>query len=96
MLCLITCNTYKLQHVGKKSQDLDKKFNGHNFCSRNPSVYSFCEILNAHSRVIFLNFVPKTQYNLSCIIKKKDEAGHEERDAVDYEQKSVAKTREKY
>ena len=89
MLCLITCNKYKLQHVGKKYQDLNKKFNGLNFCSRNPSSYSFCEILNAHSTVLFLNlisillnFVPKTQYNLSCIINKPEEAGHAEREML--------------
>ena len=45
---LITCNKCKLQYVGETSQNLNKRFNWHNSCFRNPTAYSFCKILNTH------------------------------------------------
>ena len=44
----ITCNKCKLQYVGETSQNLNKKFNWHNTCFRNPTPYPFCKILNIH------------------------------------------------
>ena len=34
---LITCNKCKLQYVGETSQNLNKRFNWHNSCFRNPT-----------------------------------------------------------
>ena len=45
---LITCNKCKLQYVGETSKNLNKRFNWHNSCFRNPNAYSFCKILNPH------------------------------------------------
>ena len=37
---LIICNKCKLQYVGETSQNLNKRFNWHNSCFRNPTAYS--------------------------------------------------------
>ena len=46
---LITCNKFKLQYVGEASQNLNKRFNWHNSCFRNTTIYSFCKVLNTDS-----------------------------------------------
>ena len=45
---LITCDKCKLQYVGETCQNLNKRFNWHSSCFKNPSKYSFCKILNSH------------------------------------------------
>ena len=47
---LITCNKCKLLYVAETSQNLNKRFNWHNYCFRNRTAYSFCKILNTHFR----------------------------------------------
>ena len=43
---LITGNKSKVQYLGKTSQNLNKRFNWHSFCFRNPTSCSFCKIWN--------------------------------------------------
>ena len=45
---LITCNKCEIQYVGETPQNLNKIFNWHYSCFRNPTAYSFCKTLNTH------------------------------------------------
>ena len=62
---LITCNKCKLQYVGETSQNLNKRFNWHNSCFRNPTAYFFCKTLNTH----FSKSYCKGPHILSILLK---------------------------
>ena len=62
---LITCNKCKLQYVGETSQNLNKRFNWYNSCFANPTVYSFCGVLNTHLAKV----VARTLFILSILLK---------------------------
>ena len=44
----ILCDKCKLQYVGETCQNLNKRFNWHSSCFRNPAKYAFCKSLNSH------------------------------------------------
>ena len=92
VLYLITCNKYKLQYVGETSQNLNKRFNWHNSCFRNPTAYSFCQILNTH----FSKRYCKDSSYIANIIEKLEETGRTERNTMDFTAKPFRKARETY
>ena len=89
---LITCNKCKLQYVGETSQNLNKRFNWHNSCFRNPIAYSFCKILNTH----FTKGSCKDSSYTVNIIEKLEGTGRTERNTMDFAAKPLRKARETY
>ena len=68
---LITCNKYKLQYVGETS---------HNSSFRNPTVYSFCKIVNTHFSKVSCE---DSSYTVN-IIEKLEEKGRTDRNTMDF------------
>ena len=89
---LITCNKCKLQYVGETSQNLNKRFNWHNSCFRNPTAYSFCKILNTH---FSKGYCKDSSYTVN-IIEKLEGTGRTERNTMDFAAKPLRKARETY
>ena len=89
---LITCNKCKLQYVGETSQNLNKRFNWHNSCFRNPTAYSFCKILNTH----FSKGYCKDHSYAVNIIENLEGAGRTKRNTMDFAAKPIRKARETY
>ena len=92
LVYLITCNKCKLQYVGKRSQNLNKRFNWHNFCSRNPIAYSFWKILNTHFSKAYCK---GSSYTVN-IIEKLEGKGRSERNTLDFAAKPLQKATETY
>ena len=82
---LITCNKCKLQYVGETSQNLNKRFNWHNSCFRNPTAYSFCKVLNTH----FSKGYCKGSSCTVNIIKKLQGTRRTERNTMDFAAKPL-------
>ena len=87
---LITCNKFKLQYVGESSQNLNKRFNWHNSCFRNPTACTFCKILNTH-----FSRGKDSSYTVN-VIEKLEGAGRTERNNMDFAAKPLRKARETY
>ena len=87
MVYLITCNKCKLQYVGETSQNLNKRFNWHNSCFRNPNAYSFCKILNTH---LSEGYCKDSSYTVN-IIEKPEAKGRTERNTMDFAAKPLQK-----
>ena len=87
MVYLITCNKCKLQYVGETSQNLNKRFNWHNSCFRNPNAYSFCKILNTH---LSEGYSKDSSYTVN-IIEKPEAKGWTERNTMDFAAKPLQK-----
>ena len=92
MVYLITCNNCKHQYVGEVSQNLNKRFNWHNSCFRNPTAYSFCKILNTH---FSKGYCKDSSYTVN-IIEKLEGTGRTERNTMDFAAKPLRKARETY
>ena len=92
MVYLITCNKCKLQHVGETPQNLNKRFNWHNSCFRNPTACSFCKILNTH---FSKGYCKDSSYAVN-IIEKLGGKGRTDRNTMDFEAKPIRKARETY
>ena len=92
MVYLITCNKSKLQYEGETSQNLNKRFNWHNPCFRNPTAYSFCKILNTH---FSKGYCKDSSYTVN-IIEKLEGTGRTERNTMDFAAKPLQKAREAY
>ena len=89
---LITCNKWILQYVREASQNLNKIFNWHNSCFRNPTAYSFCKILNTH---FSKGYCKGSLYTVN-IIEKLEGTGRTDRNTVDFSAKSIRTARETY
>ena len=89
---LITCNKCKLQYVGETSQNLNKRFNWHNSCFRNPTAYSFRKILNTH---FSKGYCEDYSYTVN-IIENLEGTGRTERNTMDFAAKPIRKARETY
>ena len=73
MVYLIICNKCKLQYIRETSQNLNKLFNCHNSCFRNPTAYSFCKNLNTHFSKSFckdLSETVRTERNAAKPLRK--------------------------
>ena len=90
MVYLIICNKYKLQYIRETSQNLNKRFNWHNSCFRNPTAYSFCKILNTH---FSKGYCKDSSYTVN-IIENLEGTGRTERNTMDFEAKPLRKARE--
>ena len=92
LVYLITCNKCKLQYVGEKSQNLDKRFNWHNSCLRNPTAYCCCKVLKTH----FTKGCCKKSSYTSNIIKKREGRGCTDKNTMDFAAEPHRKARETY
>ena len=88
---LTTCNKCKLQYVGKTFQNLNRRFNWHNSCFRNPTAYSFCKTLNTH---FSKGYYKDSSYNVN-IIEKLEGTGHTDRDTMGFAAKPLRKAIER-
>ena len=89
---LITYNKCKLQYIRETSQNLNKRFNWHNSCFKDPTAYSFCKILNTHFSKGFCK-------DSSCTvnsIEKPEGTGRAGRNTMDVAAKPLRKARETY
>ena len=85
-------NKCKFQYVGETSKYLNKRFNWHNSCFRNPTAYSFCKILNTH---FSKGYCKDSSYTVN-IIEKLEGTGRTERNTMDFAAKPLRKARETY
>ena len=92
VIYLFTCNKCKLQYVGETSLNLNKRFNWHNFCFRNPTAYSYCKMLNTH---FSKGYYKDCSYNVNIIVKPEG-TGRTDRNTVDFGAKPVRKARDTY
>ena len=90
VIYLLTCNSCRLQYVGESSQNLNERFNWHNSCFRNPSKYSFCDILNTH---FHKGKCKDSTYTVS-IIEKLEGSGQTASGAMDPKYTPARKARE--
>ena len=88
----ITCNKCKLQYVGETSQNLNKRFNWHNSCFRNPTAYSFCKILSTH---FSKDYSKDSSYTVN-ITEKLEETGRTDKNTMDFTAKPLRKARQTY
>ena len=89
---LITYNKCKLQYVGETSQNLNKRFNWHNTCFRNPTAYSFCKILNTH---FSKGYCKHSSYTVN-IIENLEWTGRTDRNTMDFAARPIRKARKTY
>ena len=89
---LITCNKCKLRYVAETSQNLNKRFNWHNSCFRNPTAYHFCKILNTH---FSKGYCKDSSYTVN-ITEKFEGTGRTDRNNMDLARKLIQKARETY
>ena len=82
---LITCNKCKLQYVGETSQNLNKRYNWHNSCFRNPTAYPFCKISNTHFSKVYCK---GSSYTVN-IIEKLEGTGRTKRNTIDFAAKPL-------
>ena len=92
MVYIITCNKCKLQYVGETSQNLNKRFNWHNTCFRNPTAYSFCKILNTH---FSKGYCKHSSYTVN-IIENLEWTGRTDRNTMDFAARPIRKARKTY
>ena len=57
---LITCDKCKLKYFWETCQNLNKRFNSHSSCFRNPAKYAFYKIFNSHFDNIYI-YITKCQ-----------------------------------
>ena len=76
----------------EKAQNLDKRFNWHNSCFRNPTAYSFFKILNTH---FSKGYCKDSLYTVN-IIEKLEGTGRTDRNTMDFAAKPIRKARETY
>ena len=88
---LITCDKCKHQYVGETCQNLNKRFNWHSSCFRNPAKYAFCKILNSH---FDKGYCKGSSYTVN-ILEKLEGTGRNDRNAMDVTSKPVRKARER-
>ena len=87
---LISYNKCKL--VGETSLNLNKRFNWHNSCFRNPTAYSFCQILNTY---FSKGYCKESSYTVN-IIEKLEGTGLTDRNTMYFAAKRILKVRKTY
>ena len=92
IIYLVTCCKCGLQYVGETCQKLNKRFNWHMSCFKNPQKYSYCRILNSHFTE---GHCKGAKYTVS-ILEKMEGTGRTDRDTMDFSAKADRKKREKY
>ena len=80
MIYVITSNKHILQYVVETSQNLNKRFNWHNSCFRNPTTDSFCKIFNT---LFSKGYCKDSSYTVN-ITEKLEGAGRTGRNAMDF------------
>ena len=92
-MLFITRNRCKCWYISKTSQNLNKRFNWHNFCSRNSTAYSTCNVLMAHFLERSQSFT-KTSHTLLVLLG--DLRKPDEEIGINYVAKPILKTKERY
>ena len=80
------------------SQNLNKRFNWHNFCFGNPNSYSLCKILDSKGywqKLFSKDYSKESSYTVN-IIGKLEGTGLTDRNSMDFAAKPVQKTGEIY
>ena len=80
------------------SQNLNKRFNWHNFCFGNPNSYSLCKILDSKGywqKLFSKDYCKESSYTVN-IIGKLEGTGLTDRNSMDFAAKPVRKTGEIY